>query len=108
MDASWELVKESFNDRITHAEDFPRYQSANWDAGWLQIRSMLWGRDRVSDDYLDEKPSWDEKLRALGDKIAQRAYADGIIGAPDAGNPAAEEPAVEESTPTEESTPEEA
>ena len=98
LDASWELVKKSFNDRTTHAEDFPRYQSANWDAGWLQIRSMLWGRDRINDDYLDEKPQWDEKLRALGDKIAQRAYADGIIGAPDAGNPAAEEPAEEETS----------
>ena len=109
LDASWKLVEESFNDRTTHAEDFPRYQSANWDAGWLQIRSMLWGRDRVSDDYLDEKPQWDEKLRTLGDKIAQRAYADGIIGAPDAGVSATEEPsAAEEPAAEGESTPAEA
>ena len=60
---------------------------------------MLWGRDRVSDNYLDEKPSWDEKLRALGDKIAQRAYADGIIGSPDTGvSDAAEKEALDEET----------
>ena len=100
LDASWKLVEESFNDRLDHAHQQPRYQSANWDAGWLQIRSMLWGRDRISDDYLDEKPSWDEKLRALGDKIAQRAYADGIIGAPDDGVSAAAEPAIEDDSPT--------
>ena len=100
LDASWKLVEESFNDRTSHAHQQPRYQVANWDAGWLQIRSMLWGCDRVSDDYLDEKPQWDEKLRALGDKIAQRAYADGIIGAPDDGVGAAAEPAIEDDSPT--------
>ena len=98
LDASWKLVEESFNERVDHAHQQPRYQVANWDAGWLQIRSMMWGRDRINDNYLDEKPQWDEKLRALGDKIAQRAYADGIIGAPDAGVNAADGTSTEETT----------
>ena len=101
LDASWKLVEESFNERVDHAHQQPRYQASNWDAGWLQIRLMLWGRDRINDNYLDEKPEWDEKLRALGDKIAQRAYADGIIGAPDADVDAAEEDAPLEDAPLE-------
>ena len=55
------------------------YKGHRWDAGWLQVRRMIFGRDRTTDDFLDRKESFDKTLNALGDKIAQAAYEDGVI-----------------------------
>lgn len=74
-----ELIKDSFKDRHTHNVIYPRYQTNNWDQGWLSIRTMIFGRDRINDNYLDKKPEFDKRLRALGDKIANAAIADGVI-----------------------------
>ena len=55
------------------------YKGHRWDAGWLQVRRMIFGRDRTTDDFLNRKESFDKTLNALGDKIAQAAYEDGVI-----------------------------
>lgn len=73
------LFEKSMKDRNNYSVMFPRYQTNNWDQGWLSIRTMMFGRDRVSDKYLKYRHDFDKKLQTLGDKIAQQAFDDGII-----------------------------
>lgn len=79
LDEAWSLIEDSFPYREQFFQENPRYQVNTWDAGWLQVRRMIFGRDRTTDDFLDRKESFDKTLNALGDKIAQAAYEDGVI-----------------------------
>lgn len=79
LDEAWSLIEDSFPYREQFFQENPRYQVNTWDAGWLQVRRMIFGRDRTTDDFLDRKESFDKTLDALGDKIAQAAYKDGVI-----------------------------
>lgn len=105
LDAAWDIVVDSFQYREEFAEDYPRYQTASWDAGWTQISRMVFGKDRIvndfvntpevetaaSDDSTSEESAQDnptplsrrdgfrKKLTVLGNKIAQAAYGDGVI-----------------------------
>lgn len=79
LDEAWSLIEDSFPYREQFFQENPRYQVNTWDAGWLQVRRMIFGRDRTTDDFLDRKESFDKTLDALGDKIAQAAYEDGVI-----------------------------
>lgn len=79
LDEAWSLIEDSFPYREQFFQENPRYQINTWDAGWLQVRRMIFGRDRTTDDFLDRKESFDKTLNALGDKIAQAAYEDGVI-----------------------------
>ena len=79
LDEAWSLIEDSFPYREQFFQENPRYQVNTWDAGWLQVRRMIFGRDRTTDDFLDRKDSFDKTLNALGDKIAQAAYEDGVI-----------------------------
>ena len=79
LDEVKEIYQESFYLRNDYAKLQPRYQVNTWDAGWKQIRTMVFGRDRINDDLLHRKPAFDKKLNALADKIAKAAYSDGVI-----------------------------
>jgi len=79
LDEAWSLIEDSFSYREEFFAENPRYQVNTWDAGWLQVRRMIFGRDRITDDFLDRKDSFDKVLDALSDKIAQSAYKDGVI-----------------------------
>lgn len=79
LDEVEELYEESFSLRDEHFKLHPRYQVNTWDAGWKQVRTMIFGRDRINDDLLYRKPDFDDKLGTLADKIAQAAYKDGVI-----------------------------
>lgn len=79
LDEAWSLIEDSFPYREQFFQENPRYQVNTWDAGWLQVRRMIFGRDRTTDDFLDRKESFDKTLNTLGDKIAQAAYEDGVI-----------------------------
>lgn len=79
LDEAWSLIEDSFPYREQFFQENPRYQINTWDAGWLQVRRMIFGRDRTTDDFLDRKESFDKTLNTLGDKIAQSAYKDGVI-----------------------------
>ena len=79
LDEAWSLIEDSFPYREQFFQENPRYQVNTWDAGWLQVRRMIFGRDRTTDDFLDRKESFDKTLNTLGDKIAQAAYKDGVI-----------------------------
>lgn len=74
-----ELYEESFPLRATYIYEQPRYQVNSWDAGWVQISRIIFGKDRINDSLLHRKPEFQQKLRALGDKIPQAAYEDGVI-----------------------------
>lgn len=95
LDAAWDIVVDSFQYREEFAEDYPRYQTASWDAGWMQISRMVFGRDRIVNDFvntpetedadqdestaLSRRDDFKKKLTVLGNKIAQAAYEDGVI-----------------------------
>lgn len=79
LDEAWSLIEDSFPYREKFFTENPRYQVNTWDAGWLQVRRMIFGRDRITDDFLDRKEHFDKVLDTLGDKIAQAAYKDGVI-----------------------------
>lgn len=79
LDEAWSLIEDSFSYREEFFAENPRYQVNTWDAGWLQVRRMIFGRDRITDDFLDRKEHFDKVLDALSDKIAQAAYEDGVI-----------------------------
>lgn len=79
LDEAWSLIEDSFPYREEFFAENPRYQVNTWDAGWLQVRRMIFGRDRITDDFLDRKDHFDKILDALSDKIAQAAYEDGVI-----------------------------
>ena len=95
LDAAWDIVVDSFQYREEFAEDYPRYQTASWDAGWMQISRMVFGRDRIINDFvntpetedsdqdestaLSRRDDFKKKLTVLGNKIAQAAYEDGVI-----------------------------
>lgn len=79
LDEAWSLIEDSFVYREEFFTENPRYQVNTWDAGWLQVRRMIFGRDRITDDFLDRKDHFDKILDALSDKIAQAAYEDGVI-----------------------------
>lgn len=77
MDAVWQVYVESFPLRALHAQTNPRYQAETWDAGWLQIRTLAFGQDRLGDTLLHLKPAFDEALKALRIKIAE-AYEQAV------------------------------
>ena len=79
LDEAWSLIEDSFPYRDRFFEESPRCQSNTWDTGWMQISRMIFGKDRITDDFLERKESFDKVLNALGDKIAQAAYKDGVI-----------------------------
>lgn len=95
LDAAWDIVVDSFQYREEFAEDYPRYQTASWDAGWTQISRMVFGKDRIVNDFvntpetedadqdestaLSRRDDFKKKLTVLGNKIAQAAYEDGVI-----------------------------
>ena len=73
------LYEDSFHLRDKYVAKNSRYQVNTWDAGWKQIRTMIFGKERVGDEFLDRKPEFDKKLDILADKIAKAAYANGVI-----------------------------
>lgn len=79
LDTAKSLIADSFYLRDTFAQDKPRYQTNSWDAGWVQVNRMIFGQDRVTDEFMPRRPDFQLKLRTLGDKIATAAMADGVI-----------------------------
>ena len=79
LDIVTDCYEKSFVDRAPYDKVFPRYQTNNWDQGWLSIRTMMFGRDRVNDTYLPLRPAYDSALTALGEKIATAAMDAGVI-----------------------------
>ena len=73
------LITDSFYLRDTFAQDKPLYQTNSWDAGRTQVNRMIFGQDRVTDEFMSRRPDFQLKLRTLGDKIATAAMADGVI-----------------------------
>jgi len=73
------IYEVSFASRADYDHMHPRYQVQSWDAGWMQINRMVFGNDRISDEYLHLKPDFIAARKVLGKKIAQAAYDDGII-----------------------------
>lgn len=73
------IYEVSFVSRADYDHMHPRYQVQSWDAGWMQINRMVFGNDRISDEYLHLKPDFIAARKTLGKKIAQAAYDDGII-----------------------------
>ncbi len=79
MDITKNIYEVSFASRADYDHMHPRYQVQSWDAGWMQINRMVFGNDRISDEYLHLKPDFIAARKVLGKKIAQAAYDDGII-----------------------------
>lgn len=80
LNLAWQLIEASFAKREMFAQLKPRYQVESWDAGWKQINAMIFGRDRIDDELYDEHyDEWKETVRALGNKIAERVQAAGVI-----------------------------
>lgn len=79
LDMAEELIKDSFKHRDDFAYAVPRYQTNSWDAGWVQINRMIFGQERITEDFMPRLPEWKEKVRTLGDKIAHAAYEDKVI-----------------------------
>ena len=79
LDEAKSLIADSFYLRDTFAQDKPRYQINSWDAGWIQINRMIFGQDRVTDEFIPRRPDFQLKLRAVGDKIANAAMTAGVI-----------------------------
>lgn len=76
-----EIFEESFQYRDEYSEQEPKYQLNTLDAGWEQIRRMVYGRDAYPEAKKSErlsklKAEFDTVLRALGDKIAERYSQD--------------------------------
>lgn len=80
LDLAWQLIEASFAKREMFAQLKPRYQVESWDAGWKQINAMIFGRDRIDDELYEEYyDEWKSTVRALGNKIADRAQDAGVI-----------------------------
>lgn len=76
-----QIFEESFQYRSEYAEQEPRYQLNTWDAGWEQIRRMVYGQDADSEAkknqrLIELKKDFDTALRTLGDKIAEEYSED--------------------------------
>lgn len=74
-----ELYRQTFKYRNEYAMKMPRYQTNSWDAGYVQIARMAFGNDRINDDFMKFKNQFYSTRDALGEKIAQAAFNDGVI-----------------------------
>ena len=76
-----EILVESFQYRDEYAKQEPLYQTNTWDAGWEQIRRMVYGNTahpdaKANPKLIALKEEFDTALRTLGDKIAYRYSED--------------------------------
>mgnify|MGYP002724188457 CR=1 FL=1 len=81
LDIADQILIESFKYRDEYAKQEPLYQANTWDAGWEQIRRMVYSNTAHPDAKKNKKlialkEEFDTALRALGDKIAYRYSED--------------------------------
>ena len=79
LEKAKELYEITFSYRDDYAKNAPRYQTNSWDAGYAQIAKLAFGNERINDEFLDFKKEFYNLRTALGEKIAQAAFNDGVI-----------------------------
>lgn len=80
LDLAWIIYEESFPLREDYDIVQPRFQVQSWDAGWLQINSMVFGNKRYDNTLYDKYyTKWNNTRRVLGDKIAAQVMDAGVI-----------------------------
>ena len=79
LEKAKELYEITFAYRDDYAKNAPRYQTNSWDAGYAQIAKLSFGNERINDEFLDFKKEFYNLRTALGEKIAQAAFNDGVI-----------------------------
>ena len=79
LEKAKELYEITFAYRDDYAKNAPRYQTNSWDAGYAQIAKLAFGNERINDEFLNFKKEFYNLRTALGEKIAQAAFNDGVI-----------------------------
>lgn len=79
LEKAKELYEITFAYRDEYAKNAPRYQTNSWDAGYAQIAKLAFGNERINDEFLNFKKEFYNLRTALGEKIAQAAFHDGVI-----------------------------
>ena len=55
LEKAKELYEITFAYRDEYAKNAPRYQTNSWDAGYAQIAKLVFGNERINDEFLDFK-----------------------------------------------------